>query len=679
MAQVADDLPHYLLANPASRDFSHPPDVSAFLPGEPGVLTVEIPMAAQGLSARILVLQYTAGQRRTFYGAVGSSHVTFEPDPDADAFTLAVRLAGRGSASLGVPSVVHTLTDNDIFREHNTPVRDTAPLAVLIRSFLPQIGNRTAVERTRTLAERNVVTVKGNVEFDLSRGDVWTRAEGRATKRLLHGFLFLPEVAGAARKDQGLAVAAAHRVMGVFDAWQAVHGTRGTARDEMAWHDETTAQRMIHLLSWFDAVHTHLSEDEKRRFWSRLADTAALLSTDNFHATGNNHGMFQDWALLYYAVLAPHVDPRLREAYLDTAIRRLMAYFDSCFTSEGVHVENSPSYHLMASGYLRQLARVTAAMGHPRSRDYGQLLDKAARYATHALMPDGVYPPISDTTQSGIRRTMHAGLFADPEYEYAVHLGRTGRQPSQRTLVLPDTGYAVYRSSWTSEEAAFLFFSAAYNANYHKHSDDLSLFLRYYGVDLLCESGPYGYDYKHPYSQYAYSQFSHNSLVVDAKSLPRTDGKFDAVGLVDHQPEDAAMDATGTNARYADVRHTRRVRVMEQGDEIRIAVTDEVHARQNHDYELLWNLGPEVKSTVVDEGFRLRARGHQLLRARIESDTQWEIRRHEGVDKPAPRGWRFPAFGQAVPAQQLAVRFRGTSVSMTTNFTLLPINQKKSD
>ncbi|WAP53328.1 heparinase II/III family protein [Arthrobacter sp. ATA002] len=213
-------------------------------------------------------------------------------------------------------------------------------------------------------------------------------------------------------------------------------------------------------------------------------------------------------------------------------------------------------------------------------------------------------------------------------------------------------------------------FSAAYNADYHKHSDDLSLFLRSKGIDLLSESGPYGYDYKHPFSRYAYSQYSHNSLVVDGVSLPRTDGLRHKVQLVREAETETDFTVVGTNGRYPDTIHNRRLQVQENGGMPSFFLTDTIISSQPHTYQLLWNLGPDVRAHLTTNGFDLMHGAIKVLELRLEGDVPVRISLHEGEQKPRPLGWRFPRFGHAVPTQVVMIKFEGAAAELETTIRL---------
>ena len=53
----------------------------------------------------------------------------------------------------------------------------------------------------------------------------------------------------------------------------------------------------------------------------------------------------------------------------------------------------------MVSKNVHGVLEILSKTRHPHAEYYRSLLAGAAQYATHALMPNGMYPPVSDTTQ----------------------------------------------------------------------------------------------------------------------------------------------------------------------------------------------------------------------------------------------------------------------------------------
>lgn len=502
---------------------------------------------------------------------------------------------------------------------------------------------------------------------------MWKQGEARSQERFLHGLLFFNDWFSTVLADnetRSQAVAAASTIL---TTWIELHGDRVTS-PPMAYHDETTAQRLITLIALRPLLRQEDSAQIDAQVSKLMASTAALLAQDDFHATGNNHGMFQDLALLYYAIMDADSAPTLRRTYFAKAMSRLKAYFSICFTSEGVHVENTPTYHLTVSRQVANVQKIALAAGHSDAGYYERLITSAERYATHALMPNAMYPPISDTTQLDIGRGSMTKVFTGPEFAFAASRGKHGREPATRVLVLPESGYAIYRSSWSDPNASYAFFSAAYNANYHKHSDDLSFFLRSGGVDLLSESGPYSYDYQDPFSKYAYSQFAHNSLIVDAQSLPRTDQKFDKVTLTCLDEQSDGFTVEGTNARYSDTVHRRTLEIRERSGIPYIDITDIISSSTSHSYELLWNLGTEVSVVLHGQGFELFHNERKVMDLIFSANVPTAVSVLEGVKTPRPKGWRFPKFGKAVPAKVVSVKFAGSEAKLHTQIRLQDFN-----
>lgn len=543
-------------------------------------------------------------------------------------------------------------------------------LRSIVRAQLPTTSTQEARGRAQQFLDQEVISSPAFSDLPFDDGRIWTLGGPRSQQRYIHGFLFFADWFKSTLADESTAADAARAAWCIVESWQAIASDRAHA-PAMAYHDETTAQRLINLLSLEPFIQRHVPQ-HSGHLRALMQETADLLASDDFHATGNNHGMFQDLALLYYAVLASQHTGSIDSPYFDIAMSRLRAYFRQSFTADGVHVENTPTYHVMVCRQVAKVRRIAIAVGHPDERFYRSLLKRATAYATHALMPDGRYPPVSDTHQ--LKVSGSAPVFKSPEFLFASTKGRRGRVPQERFLLLPRSGYAIYRDRWGDENATYAFFSAAYNADYHKHADDLSFFLRSGGVDLLSEAGPYGYDYQHPLSRYGYSQFAHNSLIVDDSSLPRTDRSKDKVGLDLLEQRADGFIVEGRNARYDDVVHTRRLIVDEARGTPQFDIIDSVTASAEHHYQLLWNLGPEVAVVLHGQGFELFHEGRKLMDLMIDADAPTTLELHEGVMKPKPLGWRFPRFGEAVPAKVVSISFRAREAKVRTRIRLAEFN-----
>src|SRR5690606_22503829 len=126
-----------------------------------------------------------------------------------------------------------------------------------------------------------------------------------------------------------------------------------------------------------------------------------------------------------------------------------------------------------------------------------------AKYATHVIKPDGKWPLIADTYASN--KPLSSMWIDNPYYQYAVTNSKTGEMPLKTNVIFSEAGYAIFRDKWSNNsEGTYVFFTAAYHTSYHKHSDDLSLWI-YNDEDIITEAGPYSYTMSDPTTQYAYS------------------------------------------------------------------------------------------------------------------------------------------------------------------------------
>ncbi|MGK3958313.1 heparinase II/III domain-containing protein [Arthrobacter sp. R4] len=538
---------------------------------------------------------------------------------------------------------------------------------------LPYAADDTARSRAEEFFNNGeiVSTRFGNLAFN--RGEIWDDTTKRSQARFVHGFLFFSDWHGTVLSDPHASPDYAAFALGVLRNWAENYGD-GTRIPEVSHHDETTAQRLIQLTALLLRLRELVTSDDYSWLSALALETARLLATDEFHATGNNHGMFQDISLLYFSVMCDFASPEEREGFFETATSRLYSYFSTSFTSDGVHIENTPTYHLMVSKYVYGVLEILSQTGHAHADYYRSLLRNAAMYATHAAMPNGMYPPISDTTQQLEIRAARQNIFDSEEFAYAASAGRLGSKPLQRTLVLPDSGYAIYRSSWGDPQATFAFFSAAYNANYHKHSDDLSLFLRSGGIDLLSEAGPYGYDYKDPLTKYGYSSYAHNCIVVDGISLPRTDASAHLTTLEADEVREDGFRVTGRTQRWRDTSHSRTVSIEEREGTPHIDVSDIIESQEEHTYELLWNLGTDVEAVVHGQGFELFHDGRKVMDLQFDANVPTKVSLHKGEERPKPLGWRFPRFGEAVPAPVIKISFDGNRAQLQTRIRFADFN-----
>ena len=541
-------------------------------------------------------------------------------------------------------------------------------MAGVVSARLPMGSGSAGLDRATRFLQRGVLdTVEhGRVE-DLNAA--WSETAPRSRARFLHGFLFLSDMRALLENgDEQQVRRLSVQIVALLQEWQQ-RFPLGRTDHPMAYHDETTAQRLIHV---FAVLPLLAGIDHGDREWVEnfLAETGELLSSDGFYAGLNNHGMFQDIGLMAFAALGTWSDPHKRVGYFEKANARILGYFRACFTSEGVHVENAPNYHVLVARYVKEHHDLLERIGSDDAPPLAELVRSATRYATHAVMPTGSYPLISDTQPTHLPAVAR-NVFQDAGFLFAATRGLHGSRPQQRVIALAESGYAIYRSSWGDPEATYVLFQAAYNSGYHKHSDDNSLWISSGGHDLLTEAGPNGYDYADPLTQYAYSQFAHNTVIAGGRSTPRHDERMRDVSMDVHEVRDDGFRVTGRNGRLAGAVHERTVSI-EEGESscVRIGVHDRIRCAVSQRLQMLWNVGPGLEVRTFGNGFDLAVDGATALSLRFSADAVVDVSLHSGETTPNYLGWRFEKIGQARPSPVVVLNFSGTDVDLHTTIRL---------
>jgi len=437
---------------------------------------------------------------------------------------------------------------------------------------------------------------------------------------------------------------------------------------EMAWHDETTGRRIVTWVSFFDQARHVLDEQELAYLIKNMINHAEILLTDSFYKANTNHGMFQDEGLLVFSEYFKELDRSKVYSYI--AKKRLKEYFDYIISSDGVHKEHSPGYGQIIAESIQKYKDYYKVIN---DRSFGQYLSNLyydmSLYSTFVIKPDGKLPYIGDTFT---RDLPFRSLWKDKDYyQFALTKGEKGKPLTYSDTVFPDGGYAVFRDSWDSKEkGVYIHFTAAYHTYYHKHSDDLSIWI-YSNGDIISEAGANGYDYDNPYTEYGYSSFAHNTLIVDNKGLPRVDEKFDSTRIIDFELDNSSPRVRAINERYEDVTHIRDLQYFKS--ENKIVVKDIINSGGHHNYKILWHLSPGVSPEFTDEGIYLIKNNERVAKLSVETSSQSEIVINHvyGQKKPYLLGWYFDGVNNPLPSHTLLIETDDQSTEVISVFELL--------
>lgn len=389
-------------------------------------------------------------------------------------------------------------------------------------------------------------------------------SENRTDQRRIYGFFFLNDLTNA-YNDTGKR----EYIRAGIEYIKAFESQNKFDLSSMMWHDETAGRRLNYYLNFYKSGYNVMTAGELDLLKEKMSDIANKIAYTNFWAGINNHGMFQDLALLYYA------DDFEDKAMYRLAARRLETYFEKCFDKDGVHLENSPEYHFVILGELKH---VIDDVDKNVFKDYNHLYKtykNSEEFSRAIILPSGYLPNIGDTKTEKINLSDYYDIDSNKE-----------KFSGRKTFY--DAGYDIVKNN-----QSYLLFRAGYKNDVHHHNDDLSIWL-YKNGNIITEVGSFGYEYSNPYADYSTSFEAHNNLVVDGKNIAR--GK-DVV--LEESSADNIM--KGVSNRIENIKFEREVEY--NSDLTNIKISDNIKAfdKKEHTYELRFHLDPSIKAEVVSD------------------------------------------------------------------------------
>jgi hypothetical protein len=394
---------------------------------------------------------------------------------------------------------------------------------------------------------------------------------------LLNCFFFADPVMAADVSDD-LRASLFPSLAALFEDWIEQNPRCGhPSPHKYAWYDHSAAARLVHL--------THLLRESTRLGWLDQGQREALagsaiehvdyLLADENYEHGHNHGMFSD-AALYLAADALTFVLESEEWVAVASARFRETVEQTIETSEGVHLEHSPFYQLVVRAALERFG----SRGLLPESELEPLLERMDEATAWMTAPDGTLPTIGDTP---------AGV----EPARAVH-EEAARSSGLRAF--PRSGYCMVRDG-----GSYLFVTAAFHSQAHKHADDLSYCLYEQGRLLVGDSGNPGYDYESAARQFCVSPAAHSGIGLDSYTWISDPRGASGSGLLASGSLDDTHAILAENGRIApDNRTARRLFIYRPGRAL--AVIDELWAAEEEAVERYLQLSPELSVTVLDSG-----------------------------------------------------------------------------
>ena len=340
-------------------------------------------------------------------------------------------------------------------------------------------------------------------------------------------------------------------------------------------------------------------------------------------------------------------------------VARMQAYPD------GSMAECSPNYATGSLLGLLELVENGRRQQHSVPEEIKTAVVRGARYFALIVDPLGRTPRIAKGGGSVRSALLKMNEVAqDPEVAFVASGGREGRTPSQKNLLFPWAGHAVFRSGW-DERATWMFFEPGPRGSGHHDLAQLGVQLIANGEWLLTDPGFYSYSSageEAKMAEYLHSSAAHNVALVDGQgqitSAPGSArGPNSSAGDYRWSEAANAVSASGVysygfgeKGKIA-VRHYRTVTWLPNQDEFEIR--DRFEGTGRHRLELRWQCDPLAKVTAASmQATVAMSRTSLEINSTSAMPLQYKLIRGE---KDPLGGWFSAGYGKLETAPMLSL------------------------
>jgi len=249
-------------------------------------------------------------------------------------------------------------------------------------------------------------------------------------------------------------------------------------RTDMTWYDHPTANRTQVLIEFMYLMQQHEQDVNLRSYFEQLDVHCQFLMNDEYYRP-NNHGLMMDRTLMIAGKVLDN------ELYLLKGKSRAQQSFWINYSPNGVHLENSPEYHLMVTKMYHSIEDYLIKNHDSLGKEINEVLGMADKYLSKIAKPDGKIPAIGDSSeiQSPSKKIVWENF----------------HDTSSGMTVIKDEANEFY-----------LAFICGFSTATHKHPDDLSVLINYKNEDFFVDSGKFNYS-RSPGRSYVSSLGAHSS------------------------------------------------------------------------------------------------------------------------------------------------------------------------
>lgn len=278
----------------------------------------------------------------------------------------------------------------------------------------------------------------------------------------------------------------------VFLGW--CNGASNNKDSPLAWHDHGSAFRLRNIVKWFmfciaEGLFEKIEDELKDKISLEICRHVQWLLKEENYSIYTNHGF--DQALILYRISILLMCPPFSDSVLSESKKRLLGEIDFAFTSEGVHKENSPGYQQFMISRLEEVARLSVLGDEEVSKYSDDTIIKAKKFLDVVTLFDGKLPVIGDT-QARKSNSMKPRFSSKGKFDYTK------------------SGYYIEKLDDRFGKEVYLLVKNTHLSNYHRHDDDLLVYLYVDGEVLLGDGGVLSHDEHNTDRKFLRSHWAHS-------------------------------------------------------------------------------------------------------------------------------------------------------------------------
>lgn len=314
-------------------------------------------------------------------------------------------------------------------------------------------------------------------------------------------------------------------------------------KNNSPWRSLETGMRgdkWLKALRYIDGTKYFSRELKEKIDKSLFTHIELLKKAHSGFQKGSNWGVIQDSGLFHIGVYFHDKD------IIDLAVKRLNQETDLQIMADGMHWEQSSSYHNEILIMLLDVLLDADKNNISLPDEFKEKVEKTADAALKMIKPNAHNPLFGDSDDTDMRDIMSrcALVFDRPDFKYygfdildyhTVWLAgydsieKYNKIDSQMSAFtnayLTDSGNYILRENQTSA-SNYLCFHNGYTGGGHAHADKLHFDLMFKGREVLVDAGRYTY-LNNPQRRYIKGPKAHNVCIIDNKQYLKMTSRWE--------------------------------------------------------------------------------------------------------------------------------------------------------